>query len=285
MAIFQIETGNAKPVRKSALNGLLAAALVMTAQAASGACPIDKAVSLNRQGRYDAALTALKGCPAEAPAEKAKGIAFHGLYEPDSAIAHLKSAFDQGVKDDAVLLPLAEAFLWKKDFRNAAMIMDGTKDKAGAEYLKVVARKHEILGDLQLAVEQYDKAIALEKLPYGTMERKAIVLSWMKKYDESLALFDAIIKEKVVSRPLKVRCMIRKAEVASWKGQFDPALAQLDKALAIEKGNLEARMVKARILEWKGEYKPAKAVYKEILVLSPGNEQAKLKLDKLSWAE
>lgn len=253
--------------------------------AKAAACKVDRAEKLVLQGRYEAALEALKPCPSEPRTKRAKGMAFHGLFQPDSAIANLKGAFESGLKDDGVLLPLSESFLWKKDFRNAAMIMEGIKDKQSANYFKVVARKHEILGELPLAVEFYDKAIALEKLPYGTMERKAIVLSWMKKFDESLALFDSIIKVKIVSKPLKVRCLVREGEVLSWKGEFDPAIAKLQKALALDKGNLDARFVKGRILEWKGEYKPAKAVYQEILGLSPGHEQAKLKLEKLSWVE
>lgn len=262
-----------------------AAAALPAAAAVPAACKVDKAERLILQGRYDASLEALRTCSIEPRTQRARGMAFHGLFQPDSAIANLKGAFEGGLKDDGVLLPLSESFLWKKDFRNAALIMDGIKDKEGANYFKVVARKHEILGDLPLAVEFYDKAIALEKLPYGTMERKAIVLSWMKKFDESLALFDSIIKVKIVSKPLKVRCLVRQGEVLSWKSEFDPALAKLQKALALDKGNLDARFVKGRVLEWKGEYKPAKAVYEEVLALSPGHEQAKLKLEKLSWVE
>ena len=251
----------------------------------AGPCQIAKAEKAIAKGDHEAALKALGGCAAEPRAEKARGIAWHGRYKPDSAIAHLKQAMEQGLKEDAVLLPLAEALLWKKDFRSAAQVMEGVKDRESAAYHKVVARKHEILGDLQLAVDNYDKAIALEKLPYGTMERKAIVLSWMKQFDASIALFDAIVKEKVVSGPLKVRCMVRKAEVISWKGDLDGAIAQADKAIALDKKDVEARLVKGRTLEWKGDYKSAKAVYKEILDMAPGHEQAKLKLEKLSWVE
>lgn len=266
--------------------GLLAALILGAAEASVAAsCPLDRADKLARQGRFEAALEALKSCPSEPKVHRIRGIGYHGLFKSDSAIAQLKAAFEAGLKDDGVRLPLAEAFLWKKDFRNAALVMDGIKNRTSADYFKLVARKHEILGDMEEAVKLYDKAIALEKLPYGTLERKAIVLSWMKRFDESIAVFDAILKVKVVSRPLKVRCLVRKAEVMSWKGELDPALAQLQRALALDKGNLEARFVKGRILEWKGDYQAAKAVYKDVLSLSPGQEQAKLKLDKLSWVE
>lgn len=260
-------------------------AFVGCAALVQAACPPDKAAKLLKQGSHEKALAALKACPADAATHKARGIGHHGLYQPDSAIHYLRLAHDAGLKDDEVLLPLAEALLWKKDFRAATQVADAVKDKEGAGYLKVMARKHEILGELDQAVAHYDKAIALEKLPFGTMERKAMVLSWMKKFDESLGIYDAILKEKVVSQGLKVRCHIRKGEVLSWKNDFASALAELDKALAKDGKNLEARLVKGRILEWKGEYKPAKALYGEILTLSPNNEQAKLRLEKLSWAE
>jgi tetratricopeptide (TPR) repeat protein len=249
------------------------------------ACPSDKAAKSLKQGQYEKALASLEACPADPTTHKARGIAHHGLFHPDSAIHYLRLAHDAGLKEDEVLLPLAEALLWKKDFRAATQVADAVRGKEGAGYFKVMARKHEILGELDQAVAHYDKAIALEKLPYGTQERKAMVLSWMKKFDESIKLYDAIIAEKVVSQGLKVRCLIRKAEVLSWKNEFAPALAELEKALAKDRKNLEARLVKGRILEWKGEYKAAKALYGEILALSPDNEQAKLRLERLSWVE
>jgi tetratricopeptide (TPR) repeat protein len=272
-------------MRKSTLLFRSVLSLLGCAALVQAACPPGKAAQLLKQGLHEKALAALKGCPADPATHKARGIAFHGLYQPDSAIHSLRLAHEGGLKDDEVLLPLAEALLWKKDFRAASEVADAVKAKEGAGYLKVMARKHEILGELDQAVAHYDKAIALEKLPYGTLERKAMVLSWMKKFDESIAIYDGILKEKVVSQGLKVRCLIRKAEVMSWKNEFDPALAELDKALAKDRKNLEARLVKGRILEWKGEYKPAKALYAEILALAPDNEQAKLRLEKLSWVQ
>lgn len=271
--------------RFSGLLLLAALCLFSPVEASASPCDTGKVFKLLRQEKYVVALETLQPCGEDLHAAKARGIAFHGLFKADSSLANLKRAFDGGLRDDAVLVRLAETFLWKKDFRNAGIIMDQVKDKLAPAYLKVLGRKHEILGEFPEAIKLYDQVMAKEKLPYGTMERKAIVLSWMKEYDRSIEQFEAIIRDKAPSRPLKIRCLIRKAEVLSWKAQFDPGLAQLDKALAMDPKNVDARLVKGRILEWKGEYKPAQAVYREILGLEPANDQAKLRLEKLSWAE
>ena len=248
-------------------------------------CDLKKSDQLSRQGRNSNALEALAGCGDDPVAMKTKGLIYHDLYAPDSTVFYLKKAFEKGLHDDGLLTALAEAFLWKKDFRSAKDVMESVKDKGSASFLKVTARKHEILGEFGDAVKAYDQAIALEKLPYGTMERKAIILSWMKKFPESIAQFDAILNVKVVSRPLKIRCMIRKAEVQSWQNQFDLALAGLNKALVMDKQNIDARLVKAKVLEWKGDFKSAKPIYVEILKMQPTNDQAKLRLEKLAWVE
>lgn len=258
---------------------------VSLAYSAALKCDLKRSESLWHAGRYPAALEAVQGCGENPQAQKIIGQIYHEQYAPDSAILYLKRAFDKGIHDDALLTALAEAFLWKKNFRNATEIMDAVKEKGSADYLKVIARKHEILGEFDQAVKAYDQAIALEKLPYGTMERKAIIFSWMKKFPESIALFDEILKVKIVSRPLKVRCMVRKAEVQSWQNQFDLALTGLDKALVLDSKNIDARLVKGRILEWKGDYAQARSIYQEIRKLEPGNDQVKLRLEKLAWAE
>jgi len=267
------------------LIGFALAAFPAPADSAPGTCDPLKAEKLLRLEKHAAAIEAVKSCGDGIRANRAKGLAYHDLYVPDSAVAFLKMAFQAGARDDAVLTSLGEAFLWKKDFRSAGEVLDLVKDKEGPASLKVIARKHEILGEFTEAVRLYDLAIDREQLPYGTMERKAIILSWMKKYDEAIAQFDAILKEKIVSRPLKIRCRIRKAEVLSWTGKFDEAVAGLDAVLALDKRNVDARLVKGKVLEWKGEYRPARKVYEEVLRLEPANDQAKLRLEKLAWVE
>ena len=259
--------------------------LTLSAHGASGACDPTRSESLSEQGRYEAALEAVKSCGTDAHASLAKGLAFHGLYRPDSALFHLKRAFDQGLRGDGVRVPLAEALLWKRDFRNAADLLSGVQDKNAPSYLKVLAHQHEILGEFPEAVAVYDRLIAMEKLPYGSMERKGIVLSWMKRFDEAIAQFDAVIRSARASAPLKIRCRIRKAEVLSWKGRLDDAQAELDRVLASDSRNVEARMVKGKILEWKEKYALAAAEYRKILEVDPSNAQATLRLERVSWAD
>ncbi len=254
-------------------------------KSASAACDFRAAAAALKREQPKEALRLLSACPASDSLSRRKGLAFHALYEPDSAIHHLKAAQQSGLTDDAVLIPLAEALLWKKDFRNAAPLLERVKDKSSNEYQKALARRHEILGEFDAALKIYDAVIPKEKLPWGSMERKALILGWQKRFDESIALFTRVIDSKVASAPQKIRCRIQRAEVIAWTKDFNRALKDLDETLKSDPKSIDARMLKGRVLEWTGDYKGARTVYAEAVQLDPENGPAKLRLEKVEWAK
>lgn len=240
--------------------------------------------SLIKKGEFSEALTLMgKSTFEPAVADKYKGQIYYGLYNPDSAIFYLEKTYRNGTRDDATIIAFSQALLWKKNFKDASSLLKQVQDKTDLDYLKVRANQHELLGEFKDALKIYDKIIPVEELPYGTMERKAILLSWMKKFDASIALFDDIINTEVVSEPLRVRCLVKKAEVISWKKEFDKAIEILDDVVAKDPKNTSARFVKAQIFEWLGKYKDAKNLYKDILLVDKDNVEAKWKLEKLLW--
>ena len=173
-----------------------------------------------------------------------KGIIYHGMYKPDSAIYYLKKSYKANIRTDEVLIKLSHALLWKKKVKETDRLLSKVKDKNALEFMKVLAYKHEVMGELKKALSIYDDIIKREKLPYGTMERKAIVLSWDKQYDASIKLLDKIIDTKIVSKPLRVRCLIHKAKVQSWKLKFNDALESLNAALKTDPKNSTAKSMK-----------------------------------------
>jgi tetratricopeptide (TPR) repeat protein len=188
-------------------------------------------------------------------------------------------------KNDGFLINASQQLLWKKNYKDASPLLDQVKDKSNLEYLKVLAQKHELLGDYQSAISIYDQIIQKKKNQYEAMERKAILLSWMKQFDESINLLSKIIKIQKVSEPQRIRCKVKKAEILSWKKDFNGAIKILDAILKKDVKNVPARFVKAQIYEWIGKFKEAKNLYKEVLLIDPENNQAKLKSEKLLWVK
>lgn len=240
--------------------------------------------SLIKKGEFSEALTLMDKSTFEPSiADKYKGQIYYGLYNPDSAIYYLEKTYRNGIQDDATIIAFSQALLWKKNFKDASSLLKQVQDKSDLDYLKVRANQHELLGELKDALKIYEKVIPAEELPYGTMERKAILLSWMKKFDASIALFDKIIDTEIVSEPLRVRCLVKKAEVIAWKKDFDTSIEILDAVVEEHPKNTAARFVKAQIFEWLGKYKDAKNLYKDILLVDKENVEAKWKLEKLLW--
>lgn len=245
-----------------------------------------KIVQLLQKGELEQALIELDKTILQ-PADIAfyKGVIYHAQYKADSALVYLERAYRNNMRTDEVLLKLAQAMLWKQNFKDSKPILEQVQDKSSIDYKKTVALRYQVLGDFEKAVKVYDEVIPLENLPYGTMEKKAILLSWMKKFDESIKLMDYIINTKIVSEPLRIRALIHKATVISWKKDFKTPMTILDDVLVRDPKNIQARFVKAEIFEWQGKYKEAKDIYKDVLLIGPENVMAKWKLEKLLWVK
>jgi tetratricopeptide (TPR) repeat protein len=248
--------------------------------------PNDYLNNLIKNDKFNEALSYLEKSDLS-PLEyyRYKGVIYHGLYNPDSTVFYLDLAYRNNAQDDEVLIKFSQALLWKKNFKDASPILNQVKDKTSIDYQKVVANRYELLGEFDKSLELYNQVIQREELPYGSMEKKAILLSWMKKFNESIDLFDQIINTKIVSEPLRIRSLIKKAEVISWKKEFDQALNILDDVIKRDGKNSRARFVKAQIFEWQGKFKEAKNIYKDILLIEQDNVEAKWRLEKLMWVK
>lgn len=219
------------------------------------------------------------------PDPRLLGLVHHGAYRPDSVLAVLGPLHKAGEADDRVVLALAEAFLWKKDYRNAQALLDGFPRKEDLAYLRVQATQMELVNRHADALAIWDRVIARDPRPWGAMERKAIVLSWTKRFEESVALFSKVIDAPKASEPLRLRCRVRRAEVQAWNRDLDGALLGLRQILASRPDHAEAALLQGQVFEWQGRFPEAKATYTALLQKRPDHAGARLKLERLGWVE
>lgn len=271
----------------AALAASLAWALPAAGQVAPTPCLVPSVLASLARGDFAEALVEAEPCKGTPAYSRLKGQAFHGLYNADSAIHYLRIDLALG-KDDAVLVALAEALVWKKgakEVKEAGRLLDKVQDRKTPAYFKAMASLHESRGKFSKAVAMYDAAIALEKNPAATEFRKALALSWMKQFDGSIALYTDLIGRQEVPPGLKTRCRVRRAEVIAWKGDLEKSAAEFEAVLAKEPKHSEARLGLGLVREWQGRFKEAKDCYRDVLLSDPENAAAKRKLEELLWVK
>jgi tetratricopeptide (TPR) repeat protein len=238
------------------------------------------------QRKYREGLEWLKAFGRGGAAEdRYRGLLHHGLAEPDPALRYLVPVYRADPSDDTVALAVTEASLWKKDYKTAVSVVGQLREPEAPEALRVRGMVFEQVGRLSEALALYERAIPKLALPWGTLERKAQVLSWQKRFDEAAATYNQVVASPQASAGLKLRCRVRLAELTAWKKDLDGALAQLRKLLGEEPRSTEALLLGGQILEWKGDFAGAKRSYSRILALDGGHAEARLRLDKLLWVK
>ena len=231
------------------------------------------------------ALSGLEPCVTEREQCRFAGLAYLGLFQPDSAVHFLRKARKAGYMDDTVLIGLAQAMLWTKTEGNAGALLDKVKDKGSAPYFMAMASLHEDNRRFAKALEMYDKAIAIQSPPYIPMFHKAMVLSWMDRLDESIALYTALMDSAGASRGFRTKCKVQRAGVISWKKDLERAERELREVIKQDPANAEGLLALGEVLEWRGRFKEAKNAYRDLLLADPGNQAAKQRLEKLLWVK
>lgn len=221
-----------------------------------------------------------KGGPEE---DRYRGLFNYGLGRPDEALHDLVPVYRASPKDDVVALAVAEASLWKKDYKTATVVLGALQSPEAPEALRIRGLLFEQAGRLPEAVEMYDRAIPHLPSPWEAMERRAQVLSWLKRFDEARAGFSKVADSPDANVRVRRRCRVRLAELSAWSKDFDGALGQLGRLLREDPGQTDALLLKGQILEWKGSFGEAKETYSRVLALDPANAPARLRLNKLLW--
>lgn len=253
------------------------------------AVPVQTETSLARfleQRQFSEGLAWLTSFGDGSPAHlRFRGLFHHGLFQADAALKDLLPLYRANPSDDQVGLAVAEACLWKKDYKTATTVLGALKAPETPEALRVRALLYEQAGRLPEALHLYERAIPGLALPWGAMERKAQVLSWLKRFDEADAAYTAVIRSTQASLPQRQRCQVRRAELTAWKRDLDGALAQLADVLREAPRLTEALMLRGQVLEWQGKNADAKKAYSQVLTIDSNHAEARLRLNKLLWVQ
>jgi tetratricopeptide (TPR) repeat protein len=107
----------------------------------------------------------------------------------------------------------------------------------------------------------------------------ARVLSYLKQYDDSVAEYRKLIREK----PALAEARLEMAQVLFWQGKADDALVEMEKVPSAQM-NDGSRELMADLYRSQKHYDRAEPLYRSILGRSPDNHKARLKLaEMLSW--
>lgn len=235
---------------------------------------------------YAEGLHWLENFGGELPSEaRYRGLFHHGQGRADETVEALVPVYRAQPQDDRVALALAEASLWKKDLETARSVTKQLQDPEAPEALRVRGMALEQEGRLEAALALHDRAISKASSPWAALERRALVLSWLKRFNEARETYLRIIESEEAGEPLRVRSQLRLAEMRAWQKDYDAALRMLRELSKAHPNDVEVLLLQGRILEWAGRFREAKAVYSRILTRDSRNAEARLRLDELLWVE
>jgi tetratricopeptide (TPR) repeat protein len=136
-------------------------------------------------------------------------------------------------------------------------------------------------GDIAAATPLYEARLAADSSDATALHRVALIRAWAERYDESLALFDRLVRVDPRNREARVD----RARVLAWRGDPAAAVLALDPLLAEDPGFLPALQARAQFESWAGDYDEALATYGRIQEISPDDRTIGLSRARvLSWA-
>lgn len=153
-------------------------------------------------------------------------------------------------------------------------------DDATALRTRAMARAN--LGELEQALEDFNRSIKSDPKHAPSYEAKAFLLAKLNRFDEALACLDKVA-ELTPPGPAAALPLIQKARIHLAQKNDEAAIAALTQARLIDGRNLAVLLLRASIYEQRKEYKKALADLEEALKLRPGLPAA-LQLRAMLWA-
>ncbi|CAN5629280.1 hypothetical protein BH23GEM10_BH23GEM10_11190 [soil metagenome] len=135
-----------------------------------------------------------------------------------------------------------------------------------------------LAGETARAAELYAARLAADSTDGVALHRLALVHAWAGRYDESLVLFDRLLRVE----PANGEARVARARVLAWAARFDEAERAWNEMLRAEPDDVAALLVLAQTLRWQARDAAALPVVQRAVALEPGNEDA---LTELHWIE
>ena len=214
-----------------------------------------------------------------------EGFQYYAAWNADSTLFYLLPLYRAHPVEDSVAIAVAEASLWKKDFRTATQVITNLRHSESPEALRVKGLLFEQAGRLDEALQLYDKVIPRHPQPWGTMERRAQVLAWLGRVPEAKTQVQKVLVAKEPSKGLRIRCLLDLALWTAWEKDLPGSVKLLEQALALDGKSIEALLQLGQVYEWQGDFPQAKKTYGRVLNLNDRHAEARLRLDKLQWVK
>ncbi|MDH3495845.1 MAG: tetratricopeptide repeat protein [Gemmatimonadota bacterium] len=136
-------------------------------------------------------------------------------------------------------------------------------------------------GDVETAWRLYSARLAEDSSDVRALHRLGLIAAWAGRYDQSLALFDRLLRLAPANR----EAVVDRARVRAWQGHTADAVRALDTLLAAAPDYLPALEARAQFLGWAGEYRSAVATYERLGEILPENRSIQSsRAQILSWA-
>lgn len=135
-----------------------------------------------------------------------------------------------------------------------------------------------LAGETARATELYAARLAADSTDGVALHRLALVHAWAGRYDESLVLFDRLLRVE----PTNGEARVARARVLAWAARFDEAERAWQDMLRTDPGDVAALIGLAQTLRWQARDAAALPVAQRAVDLEPDNTDA---LTELHWIE
>ena len=136
-------------------------------------------------------------------------------------------------------------------------------------------------GDTRSAWTLYSRRLAADSADRVALERLGLMAGWAGRYEQSLSLFDRLLR----ITPDNLAAAVDRARVRAWQGHPTEALRDLDAVLARAPGYTPALEARAQFLAWAGEYREALSTYDRLGQILPDNRSIRTsRAQVLAWA-
>ncbi|MBR6011975.1 MAG: tetratricopeptide repeat protein, partial [Methanomicrobium sp.] len=228
---------------------------------------IDRAITYSNSGKWAQAAADFEsagGIDALSPKNLVRlADAYKGCKDADKALMVYEklSAMMPGNQD-----VLIHRFLILKDFKRydealflLSMMRQG--DPSNTNLIYETAGIHEILGDNEGILEDYDAILALDESQIEIWVKKAVLLVKLERFDEALACYDHLVS----SKPENAGLWYSKGLVQMSVKDYEGAYHSLDVALALSPTDADAIHAKARVMTELRNYDGALELYGKLI--------------------
>jgi len=127
-----------------------------------------------------------------------------------------------------------------------------------------------LAGNVDLAAQLYAQRLDADSTDALALHRVALMQAWDARYEESLALFDLLLR----LAPDNAEALLDRAKVIAWQGDIPAAIREVERVLEIHPSYMPALAARARYEAWSGDVSSAISMQDELLQQMPDDRDA-----------